>query len=44
MKIVYEHVIPPKRGHRFTMKKWQILRVTDLEGRQVVDMALLFTG
>jgi uncharacterized protein YcgI (DUF1989 family) len=40
MKAVYEHVIPPKQGHGFTVMTGQILRVTDLEGTQVVDMAL----
>ena len=40
MKVVYEHVIPPKQGHGLTVQAGQVLRVTDLEGKQVVDMAL----
>ena len=40
MKPVYEHVIPPKLGHGLTVQTGQVLRVTDLEGKQVVDMAL----
>src|SRR5262245_63047044 len=40
MRVVYEHVIPPKHGHGLTVTTGQVLRVTDLEGKQVVDMAL----
>lgn len=40
MKVVHEHVMAPKSGHAVTVKKGQHLRITDLEGRQVVDMAL----
>src|SRR5262249_4870332 len=40
MRVGYEHVIPPKHGHGLTVTTGQVLRVTDLEGKQVVDMAL----
>ena len=40
METVFQHVMPPKTGLAVEMEKGQILRVTDLEGRQVVDMAL----
>jgi uncharacterized protein len=33
-------VIPPKLGYGLAIKRGQHLRVTDLEGKQVVDMAL----
>ena len=32
--------MPPKTGHAVTLKKGQHLRITDLEGKQVVDVAL----
>lgn len=40
MNIVYEKIMPPKSGLAVEVKTGQHLRVTDLEGRQVVDMAL----
>jgi uncharacterized protein YcgI (DUF1989 family) len=40
MTLVHEHVIPAKQGYGFTLKHGQLLRITDLEGKQVVDMAL----
>jgi hypothetical protein len=40
MKLVHEHVMPPKTGHAVVLRKGQHWRVTDLEGKQVVDMAL----
>src|SRR6266403_1262806 len=40
MRTVFEQVIPPKRGLAVTVKKGQHLRVTDLDGQQVVDMAI----
>jgi uncharacterized protein YcgI (DUF1989 family) len=40
MKVVHEHVMAPKSGHAVTVHKGQHLRITDIEGRQVVDMAL----
>jgi uncharacterized protein YcgI (DUF1989 family) len=40
MKRLVEHVIPPKQGFALTVKKGQTLRIIDLEGKQVVDMAL----
>jgi uncharacterized protein YcgI (DUF1989 family) len=40
MKLIHEHVMPPKSGHAVVVKRGQHLRVTDLEGKQVVDMAL----
>ncbi len=41
MNRILEHVLPPKLGFALIVKKGQTLRVTDLEGKQVVDMALL---
>lgn len=40
MKAIFEQVIPPKNGLAVEVKTGQHLRVTDLEGKQVVDMAL----
>ena len=40
MKRILEHVIPPKLGYGLTVKRGQHWRVVDLEGKQVVDMAL----
>jgi uncharacterized protein len=40
MKRIVEHVIPPKLGYALVVKKGQTLRITDLEGKQVVDAAL----
>lgn len=40
MKVVFEKVVPPKSGLALEIKKGQHLRITDLEGKQVVDMAL----
>jgi len=40
MSTIHEHVMPPKTGHAVTVKKGQHLRITDLEGKQVVDVAL----
>ena len=40
MKRILDHVIPPKLGFGLVVKKGQSLRVIDLEGKQVVDMAL----
>ena len=40
MKTIFEQVMPPKTGLAVTMTRGQVLRVTDLEGKQVVDMAL----
>ena len=40
MRTVLAHVIPAKGGFACTMTSGQHLRVTDLEGKQVVDMAL----
>ncbi len=38
--VVFEQVIPPKAGLALEATAGQLLRVTDLEGQQVVDMAL----
>ena len=43
MKVVFERVIAPKQGLAVTVRRGQHLRVTDLEGKQVVDMALFNT-
>jgi uncharacterized protein YcgI (DUF1989 family) len=40
MKRIFEHVIPSKLGFGLIVKKGQTLRIIDLEGKQVVDMAL----
>jgi uncharacterized protein YcgI (DUF1989 family) len=40
MRVVLEQVIPPKQGFALTIRTGQHLRVTDLEGQQVVDMAV----
>jgi uncharacterized protein YcgI (DUF1989 family) len=40
MPRILDHVIPPKLGFGLVVKKGQTLRITDLEGKQVVDMAL----
>ena len=40
MKLIYEQVMPPKTGLAIEVKNGQSWRVIDLEGRQVVDMAL----
>ncbi|MEA2249587.1 MAG: uncharacterized protein QOH46_4116 [Solirubrobacteraceae bacterium] len=40
MNVVHEHVMAPKSGHAVTVRKGQHLRITDIEGRQVVDVAL----
>jgi uncharacterized protein YcgI (DUF1989 family) len=40
MKLVYEHTLPPKTGLAVEVKQGQHLRVIDLEGKQVVDMAV----
>lgn len=40
MTPIFEQVMPPKTGLAVTVARGQILRVTDLEGKQVVDMAL----
>ena len=40
MKRVHEHVIPPKGGYALVVKQGQHMRVTNIEGTQVVDMAV----
>ncbi len=40
MNQIHEHVMPPKSGHAIEVKKGQHLRITDLEGKQVVDVAV----
>ncbi len=40
MQTLHSHVMPPKSGHSLIVRRGQHLRVTDLEGKQVVDMAL----
>src|SRR5260370_15246303 len=39
-KRILDHVIPPKLGFGLVVKKGQNLRIIDIEGKQVVDMAL----
>jgi uncharacterized protein YcgI (DUF1989 family) len=40
MQLIHEHVMAPKSGHAVTVEPGQHLRITDLEGQQVVDVAL----
>lgn len=40
MRTVLEHVMPPKSGYALTVAAGQSLRITDLEGKQVVDVAV----
>ncbi|MDB5591743.1 MAG: hypothetical protein JWR86_2268, partial [Enterovirga sp.] len=40
MRLAREDVMPPKTGLAVEVKAGQHLRITDLEGKQVVDMAL----
>lgn len=36
----HQHVIPPRSGYALVVKRGQRLRLTDLEGQQVIDMTL----
>jgi uncharacterized protein YcgI (DUF1989 family) len=40
MKRILDHVIPPKLGFGLLVNKGQNLRIIDIGGKQVVDMAL----
>ena len=40
MDVIFEKVLPPKTGLALELETGQNLRVIDLEGQQVVDMAL----
>jgi uncharacterized protein len=40
MNIVHERVVAAKTGHVVEVRQGQHLRITDLEGKQVVDMAV----
>ena len=40
MQKIFEQILPPKSGLAVLVKEGQHLRVTDLEGQQVVDMAV----
>src|SRR5690606_35999330 len=40
MKSVSCYVIPPKKGYALTVLRGQVLRLTDLEGKQVIDMTV----
>jgi uncharacterized protein len=40
VNLIHEHVMPPKTGYSVALKRGQHLRITDLEGKQVVDMAV----
>jgi uncharacterized protein YcgI (DUF1989 family) len=40
MEQIHEHVMAPKSGHALNIRQGQHLRITDVEGQQVVDMAL----
>lgn len=40
MRRLFEQVIPPKTGLAVLVKAGQHLRVTGIEGKQVVDMAV----
>jgi len=40
LKTIHEHVMAPKSGHAVHVRRGQHLRITDLEGKQVVDVAV----
>jgi len=40
MRVRFERTVPPKTGLAVEVRKGQRLRITDLEGKQVVDMAV----
>src|SRR5437588_9718766 len=40
MQRIFEHIIPPKLGFAVIVENGQTLRVIDIEGQQVVDMAV----
>jgi uncharacterized protein YcgI (DUF1989 family) len=40
MQVSHEHVMAPKTGYALKLDSGQHLRVTDVEGKQVVDMAV----
>ena len=40
MRQISEYTIPPKGGYAVVVKKGQQLRITNIEGTQVVDMAV----
>jgi uncharacterized protein YcgI (DUF1989 family) len=40
VNVLHEQVVPAKSGHVVEVAKGQHLRITDLEGKQVVDMAV----
>lgn len=40
MSCVFEEVVPAKSGRAFVVRAGELLRITDLEGQQVVDVAL----
>ena len=40
VQTVFDQVVPPKSGLAVEVKTGQVLRVIDLEGKQVVDMAV----
>ena len=42
--VVSEEVVPPKSGVAFEVQQGHVFRVTDLEGQQVVDMAVFNGG
>ncbi len=43
-EVIFDRVLPPKSGLAITIKKGDHLRVIDLEGKQVVDMAVFNAG
>jgi uncharacterized protein YcgI (DUF1989 family) len=40
VQVVSAQIVPPKTGHVVDVQQGQHLRITDLEGKQVVDMAV----
>lgn len=40
METVHHHVMAPKSGHSLVVRRGQRLRLTDVDGKQVVDMTL----
>ncbi len=40
MRLIHEHVVPPKGGYALVVEKGDHMRITNIEGTQVVDMAV----
>jgi hypothetical protein len=40
MQLSFDRVLPPKTGYALEIERGQVLRIVDVEGKQVVDMAV----